>query len=116
MLLCIPYLTFLHDSSTALELSSTTPPDLAAILHQYKSVFQVPHGLPPSRIQDHSTPLKDGITAVKVPPYQYPFSQKAEIERIVNELLFEGLIQPSTSPFSVPVLLVKKNMVLGIFA
>ncbi|GKA56430.1 ty3-gypsy retrotransposon protein [Tanacetum coccineum] len=40
---------------------------------------------------------------------KYPFSQKTEIEQQVEELLAAGFIQPSTSPFSSPVLLVKKK-------
>lgn len=40
---------------------------------------------------------------------RYPFSQKKEIERLVSEMLADGLIQHSTKPYSAPVLLVRKK-------
>ena len=52
--------------------------------------------------------LKDGTPPVHERPYRYPYFQKSEIEKIVNELLELGSIQPSQSPFSSLVLLVRK--------
>ena len=42
-------------------------------------------------------------------PYRYPYSQKEQIESMVHDMLQEGLIQPSKSPFSSPIVLVKKK-------
>ena len=85
------------------------PSDMLALLRKYISVFHKPHGLPPSRSHDHAIPLLPGVSPMKVRPYRYPFSYKTEIEKIVSDLLQEGLIQHSTSPFSSPVILVKKK-------
>ncbi|GJW85675.1 transposon Tf2-1 polyprotein [Tanacetum coccineum] len=83
--------------------------DLAAVLSKFSSVFELPIVLPPSRSHDHSIVLTEGVNAIKVRPYRYPVSQKTEIEKMVNDMLKEGLIQPSNSPFSAPVLLVRKK-------
>lgn len=100
-----------------LALPSDTPTDLTALLNRYKSVFEVPHGLAPPRAFDHRIILQAGTGLVKVKPYRYPFSKKSEIEKMVQQMLDEGIIQPSSSPFSTLVILVKKKkMGRGAFA
>ena len=42
-------------------------------------------------------------------PYRHTALQKNIIEKMVSDLLTQGFIQPSTSPFSSPVVLVKKK-------
>ena len=92
-----------------LELPQNIDPELALLLNNYKEVFKQPAGLPPQRLQDHKIPLEAGSQPVKVRPYRYPQSQKEQIEIMVKEMLTEGIIQPSTSPFSSPIVLVKKK-------
>ena len=90
-------------------LITSLAPDLAFLLQTYQDVFQTPQGLHPPRDQDHAITLLPHIAPIKVRPYRYPHSQKDEIEKLVAAMLAEGVIQPSTSPFSSPVLLVKKK-------
>lgn len=90
-------------------LSSTQELQLKSILRKFKRVFLVPNSLPPKRNQDHHIPLKEGALPVIVKTYRYPHFQKNEINKQAKELLASGIIQPSTSPYSSPMLLVKKG-------
>ncbi|GJY50086.1 putative mitochondrial protein [Tanacetum coccineum] len=85
------------------------PDPLKPTITKYNTVFDEPRNLPPLRSRTHSIPLVPNSTPPNIRPYKYPFSQKTEIEQQVEELLAAGFIQPSTSPFSSPVLLVKKK-------
>jgi predicted aspartyl protease len=87
----------------------TTHPDMEAILHEFADILKEPGGLPPTRGVDHCITLKDGIEPINVWPYRYAYYQKEEIDKQVHEMLNSDLIKPSTSPFSSPVLLVKKK-------
>ncbi|KAL2506438.1 Uncharacterized protein Adt_22059 [Abeliophyllum distichum] len=86
-----------------------TPEELKPILIEYDDVFQEPKGLPPERSHDHHIPLKEGAQPFQIRPYRCPFIQKSEVEKLVEEMLATGIIQPSSSPFASHVLLVKKK-------
>jgi hypothetical protein len=88
----------------------TAPQDLQSSLSKHKVVFSTPQGLPPSRgVHDHSIPLVPRSLPPNIHPYRHPFSQKNEIEKMVQELLNAGVICPSTSPYSSPVVMVLKK-------
>jgi hypothetical protein len=83
-------------------------PLLDELLCQHEAVFDTPRGLPPARPYDHRIHLLPETAPVAVRPYRYPQMQKGELERQCAAMLEQGIIRPSTSPFSAPVLLVKK--------
>jgi hypothetical protein len=85
------------------------PTEVQQLLKQYESLFRKLAVLLPQRKFDHSNNLIPGVPPVNIKPYQYNPTQKDEIERQVREMLLNGVIQPSTSPFASPVLLVKKK-------
>ncbi|XP_024032893.1 uncharacterized protein LOC112095340 [Morus notabilis] len=76
---------------------------------EYESVFSGKLGLPPSRTGDHAIVLHSGAKPPNIRPYQYPHAQKNEIERLIADMTLAGIIRPSQSPYSSPVLLVRKD-------
>lgn len=83
--------------------------ELGEILTEYADVLEKPHALPLDRPTNHRINLLLGSQPVNVRPYRYPHYLKSEIEKLTKEMLHQGLIQPSISPYSSPVLLVKKH-------
>jgi hypothetical protein len=81
---------------------------LEELLADFDDVFGEPHGLPPSRSRDHNITLMPGKPPVAVRLYRYPALHKDERERQCAAMLDQGIIRRSSSPFSSPVLLVKK--------
>lgn len=65
--------------------------------------------MPPTRNHDHHIVLQPDAKPVCVGPYRYPYFQKFEIEKLVHEMLQSDIVRPSQSPFSSPVLLVRKH-------
>lgn len=72
-------------------------PVITKVLQQFSEAFEEPKGLQPN-----SAP-------VNVRPYRYPYIQKTEIENIIREMLDSGIVRPSVSPFTSPILLVRKK-------
>lgn len=89
------------------ELNFSYQAALKETLQRFDLLFQEPTGLPPSRLHDHGITLFPNQGSVCVRPYRYPYHQKVEIESQVQELLQMGVIHPSKSAFSSPVILVK---------
>ncbi|GKA00791.1 retrotransposon-related protein [Tanacetum coccineum] len=83
--------------------------ELQTLLEEYADVFKEPKTLPPHRSFDHQIPLKEGEVNVNIRPYRYPPAQKDVIETMVKELLDSGVIRRSHSPFSSPIVMVKKK-------
>lgn len=81
------------------------------IKKEYEDIFLdgLPPGLPPQRAVDHQIPL----TADLPPPFKgiFRLSQQelAELKKQLDQLLKDGKISPSTSPYGAPVLFVKKK-------
>ncbi|GKC64856.1 hypothetical protein Tco_1097454, partial [Tanacetum coccineum] len=81
----------------------------AQVLTQFDEVFEVPKGLPPQRSHDHQIPLMQNTPPINVRPYRHPPNQKDAIEGMVKELMDSRVIRASQSPFSSPIVMVKKK-------
>lgn len=82
---------------------------MQSLLDQFPHLFAESTGLPPQRGYDHALPLVPRAQLVSVRQYCYSPALKSEIEKQGSKLLQSGFIRPSTSPFSSPVLLVRKK-------
>nr|GEU65942.1 reverse transcriptase [Tanacetum cinerariifolium] len=85
------------------------PAEISELITQYHDVFAVPTTLQPMRPCDHKIPLKEGTIPITSRPYRYPPTQKDAIEVMVKKLLDTSVIRDSQSPFSSPVVMVKKK-------
>jgi len=62
-------------------------------------------------IYQQPIPLKPDANPVYVKPYRFPHSQKSEVERQVQQMLKDKIIEPAKSEWSSPILLVPKKAV-----
>ncbi|KAH9308189.1 hypothetical protein KI387_036100, partial [Taxus chinensis] len=66
-------------------------------------------GLPPVVDHDHAIQMIPGIQTPNIRPYRYPYSQKSEIEKMVQEMLKPGIIRHSQSAYSSLMVMVHKK-------
>ncbi|MCO5576631.1 hypothetical protein L7F22_030446 [Adiantum nelumboides] len=80
-------------------------------LHTHADCFSedLPGELPPARPEDHYIDLIPRRTPPNRPPYRVSQAQNEAIMNQVKDLLEKGLIQPNSSPYCFPVMLVLKN-------
>ncbi|KAK4383186.1 Retrovirus-related Pol polyprotein from transposon.6 [Sesamum angolense] len=76
---------------------------------EFAAVFSRTSSLPPPRSHDHHIHLQPLTMPVNIGPTAIHIAKKDNMMSLISEMLCEGLIRPSTSPFSSSVLLVKKK-------
>lgn len=84
--------------------------EMKQLLDEFQDIFDEPKSLPPFRKNhNHKIVLKEGSDPVNQKPYRYAVQQKNEIDKMIQELLQAGTVQPNSSPYASPVVLVKKK-------
>ena len=82
---------------------------LRHILHHFVDIIKPPTSLPPTRQWDHSIELVPDAKPPKQRCYRMSPAETADLKKQLNQMLDNGWIRPSTSPFGAPVLMVKKK-------
>ena len=83
----------------------------SSLYEEFKSVFmeELPPNLPPKREINHRIELLPGTAPIAKNRYRLSYEENQELERQLTDLEKKGFIQPSQSPFSAPILFVKKK-------
>ena len=66
-------------------------------------------GLPPDRKVEFTIDLISGTEPISIPPYRMAPAELRELKAQLEELLSNGFIRPSISPWGAPVIFVKKK-------
>lgn len=83
---------------------------LQKLLSSFSDIFEEPSSLPPYREGfNHKIPLEAGENNVILRPYRYSALQKDSLDKMIREMLDQGIIQYSSSPYASPIVLVKKK-------
>ncbi|GKA80822.1 hypothetical protein Tco_0787514 [Tanacetum coccineum] len=95
------------DEATLSVSTTSGQPELDLLLARYEGPFLLPTSLPPNQLVDHRIHLLPNTKPVNVRPYRYPHYQKGEMEKLVSEMLSQGIIRFSYCPFFLWSVLVK---------
>ncbi len=88
------------------ELSSS----LIQLLKWYRDVFALPgEPLGATDRAEHHIKLKPGTNPIYIPAYRLPHSQRQVVEEQIKEMLEQGVIENSRSPWNSPLFLVPKK-------
>ena len=84
---------------------------LKELVDEFKDVFPdtLPKGRPPKRDIVHEIRTEEGAKPPSWPPYRLGPAEQDEMEEQVKDLLAQGFIRPSASPYGAPILFVPKK-------
>ena len=84
---------------------------LQDVLQEYEDIFpeKLPKGRPPKRTVEFEIKTEEGTTPPNKPPYRLSPKEHEELQAQIEDLLAQGHIRPSSSPYGAPVLFVPKK-------
>ena len=85
--------------------------NLEKLIKEYQDIFpeKLPKGVPPEREVQHQIEIEPGSKPPYRPPYRLGPAEQDELEEQIKDLLAQGFIRPSCSPYGAPVLFVPKK-------
>ncbi|XP_070041576.1 uncharacterized protein [Nicotiana tomentosiformis] len=101
----LAYLVYSRDPSTDVPSMDSVP-----IVHAFPEVFLADlQGMPPDRDIDFCIDLAPGTHPISILSYCMAVPKLKELKEQLQDLLDQGFIRPSVSPWGAPVLFVKKK-------
>ncbi|MBV2113416.1 MAG: hypothetical protein KUF82_20885, partial [Candidatus Thiodiazotropha sp. (ex Ctena orbiculata)] len=82
---------------------------LSDLLSQYQEIFMAPDGLlGQTDLVEHEIETENH-RPIKIPPRRIPIFKRDQVDQELNKMLAQGIVEPSDSPWSAPICLVKKK-------
>ena len=93
------------------EAPPTVRTQLQGLLKDYEDIFpdNLPKGRPPKRQVEFEIKTEEGAVPPNKPPYRLSPKEHEELQAQIDDLLAQGHIRPSSSPYGAPVLFVPKK-------
>jgi hypothetical protein len=104
------FLLFCLTSKSTVERPNEDP-EVEKVLQEYKDIFpkKLPAGLPFKRNVDHKIEVEPGQEPPCRTPYRLSQPEMDELKKQLDQLLEDGHIRPSVSPYGAPILFVRKK-------
>ena len=84
---------------------------LEKMIQEYRDVFpeKLPKGAPPNREVQYHIEIEPGSDLPYQPSYPFGPTEQDEIKEQIKDLVAQGFIRPSCSPYEAPILFVPKK-------
>ena len=92
-----------------LEIQDSEREQLAELIMDFEDIFALtPSELGHTNVVEHTINTGDSAP-IRQPPRRIPFALRTKVDEMVEEMESQGVIQPSTSPWASPIVLVAKK-------
>ena len=92
-------------ASPTYEMPACNDPHLSSLMNVHRDLFRTIPGK--TMVTEHFIPTNGN--PVKVPPRRIPVNYRDEVQRQINTMLEQGIIEPSSSPWMAPAVFVRKK-------